>query len=233
MASPGIGFLYAISTPDPHTVLRNHRSHRASQCVAQLQGARQERDRLGRRCRSARSYHGAELRNNRTNPIDTLLRREQVQIAESRSGVSGGVHRRRECLVFPVLLATNSHLHPTAHRPSCGWCDSLLAVKSMAARGACESRIRALASWVCRIRSSSMARAFREWSVEPRCVLPPSVMDCVPPDRVAHFVREMMAVAVHELPRAVLVPTQQCAGVREPSGLQGSDGTEPAELSHD
>ena len=35
-----------------------------------------------------------------------------------------------------------------------------------------------------------MAKTFREWNVEQRWLLPPSVMDFVPPDHVAHFVRE-------------------------------------------
>src|SRR5487761_1364917 len=36
----------------------------------------------------------------------------------------------------------------------------------------------------------SMAKTFREWNVEQRWLLPPSVMDFVPPDHVAHFVRD-------------------------------------------
>lgn len=35
-----------------------------------------------------------------------------------------------------------------------------------------------------------MAKTFREWNVEQRWLLPPSVMDFVPPDHVAHFVRD-------------------------------------------
>jgi transposase len=35
-----------------------------------------------------------------------------------------------------------------------------------------------------------MAKTFREWNVEQSWLLPPSVMDFVPPDHVAHFVRE-------------------------------------------
>jgi transposase len=35
-----------------------------------------------------------------------------------------------------------------------------------------------------------MAKTFREWNVEQAWLLPPSVMDFVPPDHVAHFVRE-------------------------------------------
>ena len=38
--------------------------------------------------------------------------------------------------------------------------------------------------------SKSMAKTFREWNVEQRWLLPPSVMDFVPPDHVAHFVRD-------------------------------------------
>ena len=35
-----------------------------------------------------------------------------------------------------------------------------------------------------------MAKTFREWNVEQSWLLPPSVMDFVPPDHVAHFVRD-------------------------------------------
>ena len=35
-----------------------------------------------------------------------------------------------------------------------------------------------------------MAKIFREWNVEQSWLLPPSVMDFVPPDHVAHFVRD-------------------------------------------
>src|SRR5579875_3728212 len=38
--------------------------------------------------------------------------------------------------------------------------------------------------------SKSMAKTFREWNVEQRWLLPPSVMDFVPPDHVAHFIRD-------------------------------------------
>jgi transposase len=38
--------------------------------------------------------------------------------------------------------------------------------------------------------SSCMAKTFREWNVEQSWLLPPSVMDFVPPDHVAHFVRD-------------------------------------------
>jgi transposase len=36
----------------------------------------------------------------------------------------------------------------------------------------------------------SMAKTFREWNVEQRWLLPPSVMDFDLPDHVAHFVRD-------------------------------------------
>jgi hypothetical protein len=35
-----------------------------------------------------------------------------------------------------------------------------------------------------------MAKTFRDWNVEQRWLLPPSVMDFVPADHVAHFVRD-------------------------------------------
>lgn len=35
-----------------------------------------------------------------------------------------------------------------------------------------------------------MAKTFREWNVEQSWLLPPSVMDFVPPDHVAHSIRE-------------------------------------------
>lgn len=35
-----------------------------------------------------------------------------------------------------------------------------------------------------------MAKTFREWNIEQRWLLPPSVMDFVPADHVAHFVRD-------------------------------------------
>jgi transposase len=38
--------------------------------------------------------------------------------------------------------------------------------------------------------SNSMAKTFRDWNVEQRWLLPPSVMDFVPADHVAHFVRD-------------------------------------------
>ena len=38
--------------------------------------------------------------------------------------------------------------------------------------------------------SKRMAKTFREWNVEQRWLLPPSVMDFVPADHMAHFVRD-------------------------------------------
>jgi len=38
--------------------------------------------------------------------------------------------------------------------------------------------------------SGCMAKTFREWNVEQSWLLPPSVMDFVPPDHLAHFVRD-------------------------------------------
>jgi transposase len=38
--------------------------------------------------------------------------------------------------------------------------------------------------------SNSMAKTFRAWNVEQRWLRPPSVMDFVPADHVAHFVRD-------------------------------------------
>jgi hypothetical protein len=35
-----------------------------------------------------------------------------------------------------------------------------------------------------------LAKTFREWNVEQRWLLPPSVMDFVPADHLAHFVRD-------------------------------------------
>jgi transposase len=35
-----------------------------------------------------------------------------------------------------------------------------------------------------------MAKTFREWNVEQHWLLPPSVMDFVPADHIAHFVRD-------------------------------------------
>lgn len=97
-----------------------------------------------------------------------------------------------------------------------------------------------------------MAKTFREWNVEQRW-LPPSVMDFVPADHLAHFVRDtvrdeldlMEIVAPYEqeergypalpssdddgaatvcvLPRWVLLATHR-QGVRRPGGLHGGDG---------
>lgn len=38
--------------------------------------------------------------------------------------------------------------------------------------------------------SGSMSKTFREWNVEQRWLLPPSVMEFVPADHVAHFIRD-------------------------------------------
>jgi len=35
-----------------------------------------------------------------------------------------------------------------------------------------------------------MAKTFRDWDVDQRWLLPPSVMDFVPPDHIAHFIRD-------------------------------------------
>ena len=37
-----------------------------------------------------------------------------------------------------------------------------------------------------------MGKTFREWSIEPRWLLPPSVQELVPPGHVAHFIREVV-----------------------------------------
>jgi len=39
----------------------------------------------------------------------------------------------------------------------------------------------------------AMAKTFREWNVQQQLLLPPSVLDFVPPDHVAHFVRDLVA----------------------------------------
>jgi transposase len=38
-----------------------------------------------------------------------------------------------------------------------------------------------------------MAKTFREWNVQQQLLLPPSVLDFVPPDHLAHFVRDTVA----------------------------------------
>ena len=38
-----------------------------------------------------------------------------------------------------------------------------------------------------------MAKTFREWNVQQQMLLPPSVLDFVPPDHLAHFVRDTIA----------------------------------------
>jgi hypothetical protein len=35
-----------------------------------------------------------------------------------------------------------------------------------------------------------MSKTFREWNVEQHWLLPPSVMDFVPADHIAHFIRD-------------------------------------------
>jgi hypothetical protein len=37
-----------------------------------------------------------------------------------------------------------------------------------------------------------MGKTFREWSIEQRWLLPPSVQELVPAGHVAHFVRELV-----------------------------------------
>jgi hypothetical protein len=37
-----------------------------------------------------------------------------------------------------------------------------------------------------------MSKTFREWNVEQHWLLPPSVMDFVPADHIAHFIRDMV-----------------------------------------
>jgi transposase len=41
-----------------------------------------------------------------------------------------------------------------------------------------------------------MAKTFREWNVQQQMLLPPSVLDFVPPDHLAHFVRDTVAEAL-------------------------------------
>jgi len=38
-----------------------------------------------------------------------------------------------------------------------------------------------------------MAKTFREWNVQQQLLLPPSVLDFVPPDHLAHFIRDTVA----------------------------------------
>jgi len=49
-----------------------------------------------------------------------------------------------------------------------------------------------------------MAKTFREWSVQQQLLLPPSVLDFVPPDHLAHFVRDTVA---EELDLSAIVET--------------------------
>ena len=37
---------------------------------------------------------------------------------------------------------------------------------------------------------AGMSKTFREWNVEQHWLLPPSVMDFVPADHIAHFIRD-------------------------------------------
>ena len=55
--------------------------------------------------------------------------------------------------------------------------------------------------------SKRMAKTFREWNVERRWLLPPSVMDFVPPDHVAHFVRDTVREQLDL--SEILVPHEQ------------------------
>src|SRR6059036_4084985 len=50
----------------------------------------------------------------------------------------------------------------------------------------------------------AMAKTFREWSVQQQLLLPPSVLDFVPPDHLAHFVRDTVA---EELDLSAIVET--------------------------
>jgi transposase len=52
----------------------------------------------------------------------------------------------------------------------------------------------------------SMAKTFREWNVQQQMLLPPSVLDFVPPGHLAHFVRETIA---EELDLAAIVETYE------------------------
>lgn len=52
----------------------------------------------------------------------------------------------------------------------------------------------------------SMAKTFREWNVQQQMLLPPSVLDFVPPGHLAHFVRDTVA---EELDLAAIVDTYE------------------------
>ena len=51
-----------------------------------------------------------------------------------------------------------------------------------------------------------MAKTFREWNVQQQMLLPPSVLDFVPPGHLAHFVRDTVA---EELDLAVIVESYE------------------------
>ena len=52
-----------------------------------------------------------------------------------------------------------------------------------------------------------MAKTYREWNVEQAWLLPPSVLDFVPADHVAHFVRETVREQLDL--SAILAPYEQ------------------------
>jgi transposase len=52
-----------------------------------------------------------------------------------------------------------------------------------------------------------MAKTFRDWNVEQAWLLPPSVMDFVPPDHVAHFVRDTVREQLDV--SAIMAPYEQ------------------------
>jgi hypothetical protein len=51
-----------------------------------------------------------------------------------------------------------------------------------------------------------MAKTFREWNVQQQMLLPPSVLDFVPPGHLAHFVRDTVA---EELDLSAIVDTYE------------------------
>ena len=51
-----------------------------------------------------------------------------------------------------------------------------------------------------------MAKTFREWNVQQQMLLPPSVLDFVPPEHLAHFVRDTVA---EELDLSAIVETYE------------------------
>src|ERR1039458_9622052 len=101
-----------------------------------------------------------------------------------------------------------------------------------------------------------MAKTFRDWNVEQHWLLPPSVMDFVPADHIAHFIRDTVREQLdlstilapyekeergyppyHPVMMTALLLYAYCqggvfvaphrAGVRGTDGLHGGDGTEP------